>query len=235
MPDRWTGTVTDHTAVGVRVALNAGFDAARARVRILVTDGTLPRACEVAYGEGITSLTELAGPAAGLTRLAGVCLEDLTETVDCAHIALQWEAIAADGTLFTALLADLMLLPAGDQVTALSVTGTYWPPPGRASAGLGPAIVRRCATAIIGSFVDSVACELVHPAGMAGLLAGRDGFQKVLTATMLAGATAESCRPARAPGDRSAALRRGLPALPARLGCCLQAVVRLRRALGLSA
>src|SRR5215470_14577396 len=49
------------------------------------------------------------------------------------------------------------------------------------------------------------------------------------TATMLAGATAESRRPARAPG-RPAALRRGLPALPTRLGCCLQAVVRLRRA-----
>ena len=89
----------------------------------------LPRACEVAYGEGIGGLVEFAGPAAGLTRLAGVCLEDLTETDGCAHIALQWEAIAADGKLFTALLADLMLIPAGDQVTVLSVAGAYWPPP----------------------------------------------------------------------------------------------------------
>jgi hypothetical protein len=164
--------VTDHTAVGVRVALNTGFHAARARLRILVKGGTLPRASEVAYGEGIAGLAELVGPAAGLTRLAGVCLEDLTETDDCAHIALQWEAIAADGKLFTALLADLMLIPAGDQITAVSVTGTYWPPPGRAGAGLGQALGRRCAMAVIGSFLDSVACELVHPAGMAGLLAG---------------------------------------------------------------
>jgi hypothetical protein len=132
--------VTDHTAVGVRVALNAGFHAARARLRILVNGGTLPRVCEVAYAEGIAGLAELAGPAAGLTRLAGVCLEDLTETDDCAHIALHWEAIAADGKLFTALLADLMLIPAGNQVTAVSVTGTYWPPPGRAGTGLGQAI-----------------------------------------------------------------------------------------------
>ena len=130
----------------------------------------MPRASEVAYGEGIAGLAELADPAAGLTRLADVCLEDLTETDDFAHIALQWEAIAADGKLFTALLADLMLIPAGDQITALSVTGTYWPPPGRAGAGLGQAMVRRCATAVISSFLDSVACELVHPAGMAGLL-----------------------------------------------------------------
>jgi hypothetical protein len=165
--------VTDHTAVGVRVALSTGFYAARARLKILVEGGMLPRACQVAYGEGIAGLAELAGPAVGLTRLADVCLEDLTGTDDCAHIALHWEAIGADGKLFTALLADLVLIPAGDQVTALSLTGTYWPPPGRAGTGLGQAIVRRCATAVIGSFLDSVACELVHPADMAGLLAGR--------------------------------------------------------------
>jgi hypothetical protein len=160
--------VTDHAVVGVRVALNTGFHAARTRLRILAKGEMLPRASEVAYGEGITGLVELAGPAAGLTRLAGVHLEDLTETDDCAHIALQWEAIAADGKLFTALLADLMLIPAGDQTTALSVTGTFWPPPGRAGAGPGQAIVRCCAAAAIGSLLDSVACELVHPAGTAG-------------------------------------------------------------------
>ena len=174
MLDLWTSAVTDHTAVGVRVALNTGFHAARARLRILVKGGTLLRASEVAYGEGNVGMAELAGPSAGLTRLADVCLEDLTETGDCAHIALQWEAVASDGKLFTALLADLMLIPAGDQITALSLTGAYWPPPGRAGAGLGQAMVRRCATAVIGSFLDSVACELVHPAGMAGLLAGHD-------------------------------------------------------------
>ena len=160
--------MTDHIVVGDRVALNVGFHAARTRLRSLAKGGTLPRASEVAYGEGITALMELAGPAAGLTRLVGVCLEDLTETADCAHIALQWEAIAADGKLFTALLADLMLVPAGDQVTALSLAGAYWPPPGRAGAGLGQAIARCCATAAIGSFLDSVACEIAHPAGTAG-------------------------------------------------------------------
>ena len=160
--------MTDRTVVGDRVVLDVGFRAARTRLRILAKGGMLPRASEVAYGEGVTALVELAGPAAGLTRLAGVRLEDLTETGHCAHIALQWEAIAADGTLFTALLADLMLVPAGDQVTALSLAGAFWPPPGRPGAGLDRAIVRCCATAVIGSFLDSVACELVHPAGTAG-------------------------------------------------------------------
>jgi NAD(P)-dependent dehydrogenase (short-subunit alcohol dehydrogenase family) len=160
--------VTDHIVVGDRVALDAGFHAARTRLRMLAKGGMLLRASEVAYGEGITALVELAGPAAGLTRLADVCLEDLTETDDCAHIALQWEAIAADGKLFTALLADLMLAPAGDQITALSLAGAYCPPPGRTGAGLARAVARCCAMAAIGSFLDSVACELVHPAGTAG-------------------------------------------------------------------
>ncbi len=159
--------MTDQTVVGDRVALNVGFHAARTRLKSLANGGMLPRASEVAYGEGITALVELAGPDAGLTRLADVCLEDLTETDDCSHIGLRWEAIAADGKLFTALLADLMLVPAGDQGTALSLAGAFWPPPGRADAGLGQAIVRCCATAVIGSFLDSVACALVHPAGTA--------------------------------------------------------------------
>jgi hypothetical protein len=168
VPDRWTGAVTDHTVVGDRVALAVGFHAARTRLRILAEGGMLLRAAEVAYGEGITALVELAGPAAGLTRLADVCLDDLAETGDRAHIALQWQAIAADGTLFTALLADLMLVPAGDQITALCLAGAYRPPPGRDGAGPGQAIARCCATAAISSFLDSVACELAHPAGSAG-------------------------------------------------------------------
>jgi hypothetical protein len=155
--------MTDHTVVGDRVALDVGFGAGRTRLRILAEGGTLLRASEVAYGEGITALVELAGPAAGLTRLADVCLEDLTGTDDCAHIALRWEAIAVDGRLFTALLADLMLVPAGDQVAALSLAGAYRPPPRRAGARLGQAIERCCATAVIGSFLDSVARELVSP------------------------------------------------------------------------
>jgi hypothetical protein len=160
--------VTDHIVVGDRVALSVGFHAARTRLRILAQGGMLLRSSEAAYGEGITTLMELAGPAAGPTRLADVCLEDLTETEDCAHIALQWEAIAADGKLFRALHADLMLVPAGDQITVLSLVGAYWPPPGPAGAGLSGAIVRCCATEVIGSFLDLVACELVHPAGTAG-------------------------------------------------------------------
>ena len=157
----------DHIVVGDRVLLDASFHAARARLEILAGGGMLLWASEVAYGEGITGLVELAGPAAGLTRLAGVRLDGLAQTHHCAHIPLQWEAIAANGKLFTALDADLMLVPAGDQITALALAGAYRPQPGRAGADLDQAIVRRCATAAIGSFMARVAGALVHPAGTA--------------------------------------------------------------------
>ena len=160
--------MSDHIVVGDRVLLEASFCAIRVRLEVLAKDGMLPWASEVAYGEGITSLVMAAGPTAGLTRLATVHLDDLAETPDCAHIPLQWEAIAADGTLFTALDADLMLVPAGDLTTALALAGAYRPQPGPGGAGLDRAIVRRCAAAVTRRFVARVACALVHPAGVAG-------------------------------------------------------------------
>jgi hypothetical protein len=159
--------VTDHIVVGDRVLLDIAFPAARARLGILAGHGVLLRASEEAYAEGITGLVQLAGPAAGLTRLAGADLDDLAETDDCAHIALRWEAIAADGKLFAALHADLMLVPAGEQTTALALAGAYRPQPGPAGAGLDRATVRRCAATTSRSFVTRVACALVHPAGAA--------------------------------------------------------------------
>jgi len=71
--------VTDHIVVGDRVLLDISFRAAQARLRILARDGVLLRASEEAYGEDITGPMQLAGPAAGLTRLPGVGLENLAE------------------------------------------------------------------------------------------------------------------------------------------------------------
>jgi len=155
----------DQIVVGDRILFDADFSAVRTRLELLARDGILLRASEVAYGEGITTLVRAAGAAAGLTRLAEVQLEGRAGTDDCAHIVLQWEAIAADGTLFTALDADLMLVPAGDQITALALAGAFRPQPGRAGAGLDRAMVRECAAAAIRSFLAQVACALAHPAG----------------------------------------------------------------------
>ena len=123
------------------------------------------RASQLHQAGDALAVGHLAGPAAGLTRLASVRLDDLAQTGNCAHIPFQWEAIAADGKLFTTLDADLMLVPAGDQLTALALAGAYRPQPGPAGAGLDRAIVRYGATTAIGSFLTQVACVLVHPAG----------------------------------------------------------------------
>jgi len=65
-------------------------------------------------------------------------LGNLAETDHCAHVALRWEAIAADGTLFIALDAGLMLVPAGNQTTALALAGAYRPQPGPLRRRAGP-------------------------------------------------------------------------------------------------
>ena len=56
VPGRWNCGVTDHIAVGDRVELSIGFRTARTRLRRLARGGMLPRASDVAYGEGITAL-----------------------------------------------------------------------------------------------------------------------------------------------------------------------------------
>ena len=160
--------MTDHLVVGDRVLLDTSFHAAQARLAILATGSMLPWASEVAYGEGITGLVKAAGPAAGLTRLAEARVDHLAQTHDCAHVVIQWEAIAADGRLFTALDADLMLVPAGEQITALALAGAYRPQPGRGGTGLDRAIVRECAASVVRSFLARVACALTHPAGTMG-------------------------------------------------------------------
>jgi len=149
--------VTDHLVVGDRVLVDTSFGAARDRLEIVAGDGMLQRAADVAYGEGITALVQAAGPAAGLTRLALIRPNDLAETDHCTHIAIQWEAIAADGKLFTALDGDLMLVPAGDRHCALALAGAYRPQPGRYGAGLDRAIVRECAMVAVRSFLTQMA------------------------------------------------------------------------------
>jgi hypothetical protein len=160
--------VADHVFAGHRVVLDLSFATGRARLGVLARDGVLLRACHAAYSDGIAGLTQAAGLAAVLSRLATVRLVGLADTDHCARLALSWQALAAEGRLFPALEADLMLTPAGEQITLLAVAGTYWLRPGQAGAGLDQAMVHRCAETTIRSFIARIACPLVHPAGATG-------------------------------------------------------------------
>ena len=127
VPDRWAGVVADQVFAGHRVVLAVSFGTGRARLGLLARDGcccgpaTRPTATES------SAWAQAAGPAAGLSRLAAVGLADLADTDRCARMALRWEALAADGTVFPALEADLMLTPAGEQITLLAVAGDLPP------------------------------------------------------------------------------------------------------------
>lgn len=153
--------------VGDQVVLDVGFDAARRRLRRLAADGVLLGAAEYAYGAAITGVAEEAGPAAALSRLAGVEPGDMVETPDRARLPLRWEAIGPDGGLFPVLDADLTVSPAGDQTTVLALAGVYRQPRQPAPAGLDPATVFCAAAVAIRSFLARLACALIHPAGEA--------------------------------------------------------------------
>jgi hypothetical protein len=142
------------------------FDAARCRLGRLAEDGVLLGAAEYAYGAGITGLVGTVGPLAGTSRLAGVRAEDMTEAADGTRLWLRWEAIGPDGAVYPALDAALTLTPAGETATLLALAGAYRLP-GRAEAGLDPAIVRCFAAVAIRSFIARLACALMHPAGVA--------------------------------------------------------------------
>jgi hypothetical protein len=160
--------VADQVFLGDRVVLTVRFGTAWTRLAVLARDGVLLRACRTAYDAGMADLAQAAGPAARLSRLAAVRLTALADTDHCARLALRWEALTATGERFLTLDADLMLTPAGEQITLLAMTGTYRPPPGWAGAGLDRVIVRRSAAAAIRMFMARIACALVHPAGAAG-------------------------------------------------------------------
>ena len=150
--------------VGDHIVMDVCPDAARRQLERLAGDGVLLSASEYAYGAGITGLVEVAGLAAGKSRLVGARPGDLVETEGCARLWLRWEAIGSDGALFPALDADLTLCPAGENTTVLTLAGVYRLPE-HAGAGLDPGIVRCFAAVTIDSFIARLACALMHPAG----------------------------------------------------------------------
>jgi hypothetical protein len=152
--------------VGDHILMDTGFDAARNQLGRLDRDGVLLSAAEYAYGVGITGLVETVGPAAGMSRLAGVRAEDIAQTPDGARLWLRWEAIGPDGAVWPALDAVLTLNPAGEAITLLALAGVYRVP-GQAQAELGPDVVRCFAAVAIRGFIARLACALMHPAGAA--------------------------------------------------------------------
>ena len=154
--------LTGYVFVRGQVQAAVSFAVAQARLAELARGDGLLRAAYEAYGRGISGLAQDGppDPVGGTSRLAAARFGDLAADRDRAHIALRWEAIAADGALFPVLDADLALTPAGRGATTLGLAGVYRPPPGAQGERLDPAGLQHVAPAIIQVFLNRIAAAL---------------------------------------------------------------------------
>jgi hypothetical protein len=141
--------------VGDEVLLEVSFPVARARLARLAEDGLLHDVSSDAYDRGITGSLRV-GPLGSmpvLSKVVTVHSRALADRPDQAGMAVRWEATGAGGALFPALDADIVLTPAQDGRTLLSLAGAYRPPMGPVGAGLDRAVLGHVASATIRFFV----------------------------------------------------------------------------------
>jgi hypothetical protein len=142
--------------------LDLSFAAARQAVPELVRGGLLLNASRAAYGDGITGRARVGpvGSVRGLSRLVRVDLGDPIARRDSTHLPLRWEATGPGSSLFPALDADIVITPAGDRGTRLTIDGVYRAPMGTIGAGLDQAVLSRIAAATIRDFASRVAMAI---------------------------------------------------------------------------
>jgi hypothetical protein len=141
-----------------QVIVHADFDAARASLAQLAASGALFGSAQDAYG-GTTAGIARVG-VAGISKLVRVQASELAGTADSAGLAIRWEAAGSDSRVFPVLDADLRLAPAGEQLTLLTLTGSYRPPFGRAGEAVDRAVMHRVAAATVRNFLASMAAVL---------------------------------------------------------------------------
>ena len=156
--------------VGAEVLLDLSFPAAEARLANLARGGLLTRVSEGAYGDGLTSLVRVGplGAAPGMCKLVEVHFLEVVTRGESAVLALRWEVTGPGVRLFPALDADIVLTPAGEHSTRLSLAGVYRPPLAALGASLDRAIFHRVADATARSLLARMADALARPHESAG-------------------------------------------------------------------
>ena len=151
--------------VAAEVLLDLSFPAAAARLANLARGGSLARASEGAYGDGLIGLVRVGplGEVPGMSKLVEVHVLDVVTRGESAVLALRWQATGPGGRLFPALDADIWLTPAGEHSARLSLAGVYRPPLGALGAGLDRAVFHRVADATVRSLLARVADVLARP------------------------------------------------------------------------
>jgi hypothetical protein len=99
--------------VAGEVLLDLSCRAAAARLADLARGGSLTRASQEAYDDGLTGLVRVGpvGAAAGMSKLVEVHFLEVATRGESAVLAPRWEATGPGGRLFPALDADMSLTP----------------------------------------------------------------------------------------------------------------------------
>jgi hypothetical protein len=151
--------------VGDEVLLAVGFATARDRLAYLSECGALLSTSENAYRQGTAGFTTVG--VAGLSKLVQMQVRELAWNDGSAGMAIRWEATGPGGVLLPVLDADIKLAPAGEQVTLLTMAGSYRPPLGAFGETIDRVILHRVADATIRGFVARVAAQIASQPGMA--------------------------------------------------------------------
>jgi hypothetical protein len=144
--------------VGDEVLLDVDYAHGLAALRHLTGGGVLFRAARDAYNDGSTGTVRVGVP--GISKLVQIHVHQLSGAADSGGLAIRWEATGPGGGLFPVLDADLHLVPAGDGLTRLTLSGAYRPPLGPLGELLDRTALRRLATATIRNFITRVAGDI---------------------------------------------------------------------------
>lgn len=151
--------------IGEEITVKASFRPAQARLTNLTQDDWLSNASKAASDEGAAVL-KIAWPPAVLADISGqirVRSRDPVVGDDIALLTIRWEVAGHGSGLVAVLDADITLTPVGEDATRLTLAGAYRPM--LAYPGLGPdeAVIRRMASATMGSLLTSIADAIAHP------------------------------------------------------------------------
>ncbi len=160
--------------VAAEALLDLSFPAAAAGLANLARGGSLTRASEGAYGDGLTGLARVGplGTAPGISRLVKVHVREVVSRGESAVLALRWEATGPGGGLFPALDADIRLTPAGEHSTRLSLTGVYRPSLAVLGARLEKAVFHQVADTTVRALLARVAAVLAGSQEAPGAVQG---------------------------------------------------------------
>ena len=149
------------------VTLDLGFPAARDQFLLLTHGNRLEGMSQDAYADGLAGQIRVGplGGVPGISKLVRVSLLDPVRRDDSVLVPLRWEATGLMGRLFPVLDANLMLGKDDHGRGILRIAGVYRPPLGGLGEELDQIVLRRIASATIGSLLRRIAALLADRAG----------------------------------------------------------------------